>query len=182
VKARFRARTQQRVIEHVARGRMLLSMSNARTRQLSRHSPLITRHFFFLLACCACSVASDPSVDVTQYVRTAWTSPDGFFLGNIYAMAQRPEGNLWFGGESGLFRFDGIRSSPWQAPAGQHLPDKNIYGLTTKTGFPGERERRSDSPPRHFHDIETQGGLARLTKRPQIHPSRHQRWLVSKQC
>jgi hypothetical protein len=97
-------------------------------------------------------------------------------------MAQRPEGNLWFGGESGLFRFDGIRSSPWQAPAGQHLPDKNIYGLTTKTGFPGERERRSDSPPRHFQDIETQGRLARLTKRPQIHPSHQQRWLASKQC
>jgi ligand-binding sensor domain-containing protein len=148
-------------MEHVARGRMLLSMGNARTRQLSRHSPLL-----LLLACC---VASDPSVEVTQYVRTAWTSPDGFFLGNIYAMAQRPEGNLWFGGESGLFRFDGIRRSPWQAPAGQHLPDKNIYGLTTKTGFPGERERRSDSAPRHFYDMETQGGLARLTKRPQIH-------------
>jgi hypothetical protein len=56
---RFRARTPQRVREHVARGRMLLSMGNARTRQLSRHSPLATRHCFFLLACCACSVASD---------------------------------------------------------------------------------------------------------------------------
>jgi len=106
-----------------------------------------------LLACCACSLASDPSIDVTQYVRAAW-------LGAIYAMAQRPDGNLWFGGEAGLFRFDGVRRSPWQAPAGQHLPDKNIYGLTMKASFPEHREGRVDSAPRHFQNIHAQSGHA----------------------
>ena len=87
----------------------------------------------------------------------------GGFPGDIYAMAQRPDGNLWFGGESGLFRFDGVRSSPWQAPAGQHLPDKNIYGLTMKAGFPGHREGTADSIPRQLQDIDAQGGYRRLT-------------------
>ena len=108
----------------------------------------------------ACSVASDPSIDVTQYARTTWTSPDGFFLSSIYAMAKKPDGNLWFGGESGLFRFDGVRSSPGQAPAGQHLPDNNIYGLTMKAGLPGQREERAHSTPRHFQNIHAQGGHA----------------------
>ena len=30
-----------------------------------------------LLACCACAFASDPSLDVTQNARTAWTRRDG---------------------------------------------------------------------------------------------------------
>jgi hypothetical protein len=114
-----------------------------------------------LLACCACLFASSPSVDVTQYVRTAWTSADGFFPpGNIYAMAQRPDGNLGFGGESGPFRFDAVRSSPWQAPAGQHLPDKNLYGLTMKDGFPGHREGKADSTPRQFQSTQGQTAYA----------------------
>jgi ligand-binding sensor domain-containing protein len=28
-----------------------------------------------------------------------------------------------------LFRFDGVRFLPWQPPAGQQLPDKNINSL-----------------------------------------------------
>jgi ligand-binding sensor domain-containing protein/signal transduction histidine kinase len=112
-----------------------------------------------LLTCCACSFVSDPSVDVTQYARTAWTSPDGFFLGNIYALAHRPDRDLWFGGKSGLFRFNGVPSSPRQAPADQHLPDQNIYDLTIKVGLTGTA-KRSDSTPRHFQNIHAQGGHA----------------------
>jgi len=123
----------------------------------SRH---IVLSLSILLACCACSFASDPSVDVTQYARTAWTSSDGFFLGNIYATARRPNGNLWFGGESGLFRVDGVRSSPRQAPADQHLPDENIYDRTFKAGLPAHREGRTDSTPRHFQNIHARGGHA----------------------
>ena len=44
-------------------------------------------------------------------------------------MAQTPDGYLWLGPENGLFRFDGVRSVPWQPPAGQQLPDKNINSL-----------------------------------------------------
>jgi signal transduction histidine kinase/ligand-binding sensor domain-containing protein len=73
--------------------------------------------------------ALNPALDISQYGHTAWTVRDGFSLGNVYAMAQTPDGYLWLGGEFGLFRFDGVRSVRWQPPAGQHLPDKNINSL-----------------------------------------------------
>ncbi len=73
--------------------------------------------------------ALDPSLEISQYAHTAWTVRDGFALGNIYAIAQTPDGYLWLGGENGLFRFDGVRSIPWQPPAGQQLPEKNINAL-----------------------------------------------------
>ena len=87
-----------------------------------------------LLACAALicgrpAFALDPSLDISQYGHTAWTVRDGFSLGNIYAMAQTPDGFLWLGTEFGLFRFDGVRGIPWQPPAGQQLPEKNINAL-----------------------------------------------------
>lgn len=80
------------------------------------------------MLCCQ-ALALNPSLDISQYAHTSWTVRDGFALGNIYAMAQTPDGYLWLGTEFGLFRFDGIRSTPWTPPAGQHLPDKNINSL-----------------------------------------------------
>ena len=75
------------------------------------------------------ALALDPSLEVSQYARTTWRVRNGFALGNIYAIAQTPDGYLWFGTEFGLVRFDGVRTVPWQPPAGQHLPDKNINAL-----------------------------------------------------
>jgi ligand-binding sensor domain-containing protein/signal transduction histidine kinase len=103
------------------------------------------------------------ALDVSQYAHTAWTIRDGFSLGNIYAMSQTLDGYLWLVREFGLFRFDGVRSSLWQAPAGQHLPDKNIYRLTMKAGFRGDREGGTDSIPRQLQDINAQGGYRRVT-------------------
>ena len=73
--------------------------------------------------------ALNPSLDISQYARTTWRVRDGFSLGNIYAMAQTPDGYLWFGTEFGLVRFDGVRRVAWQPPAGQQLPDKGAYSL-----------------------------------------------------
>src|SRR5271165_3769853 len=83
-----------------------------------------------VMACCSPSVlALDPSLEVSQYGHSAWNVRDGLFKGNIYAIAQTPDGYLWLGTEFGLVRFDGVRSVPWQPPAGQHLPDNNINTL-----------------------------------------------------
>jgi ligand-binding sensor domain-containing protein len=73
--------------------------------------------------------ALSTSLEVSQYAHYAWTVRDGFSLGNVYAMAQTPDGYLWLGTEFGLFRFDGVRFLPWQPPAGQQLPDQNINSL-----------------------------------------------------
>ena len=73
--------------------------------------------------------ALNPSLDISQYAHTTWRVRDGFSLGNIYAMAQTPDGYLWFATEFGLVRFDGVRRVAWEPPAGQHLPDKGAYSL-----------------------------------------------------
>ncbi len=78
---------------------------------------------------CACVFALNPSLDISQYAHTAWTVRDGFSLGNIYAIAQTPDGYLWLGSEFGLYRFDGVRIVAWEPPAGQQLPDRNINSL-----------------------------------------------------
>src|ERR1700756_783824 len=58
-----------------------------------------------LLACCICSSALDPSLDVSQYSHTVWKVRDGFSKGVITSLAQTPDGYLWVGTESGLLRF-----------------------------------------------------------------------------
>jgi len=88
-----------------------------------------------VLLCGQTAFALDPSLDISQYAHTAWTVRDGFSLGNIYAMAQTPDGYLWLGSEFGLFRFDGIHATLWQPPAGQQLPERNINALlVTRNG------------------------------------------------
>jgi signal transduction histidine kinase/ligand-binding sensor domain-containing protein len=82
-----------------------------------------------LLACCNIACALNPSLDINQYAHTAWTVRDGFFKGTVGSIAQTPDGYLWLGTEFGLFRFDGVRAVPWQAPADEHLPGSNIRRL-----------------------------------------------------
>jgi len=85
--------------------------------------------FGALLAWSACAEALNPSLDISQYGHTTWTVRDGFALGNIYCIAQGPDGYLWFGTEFGLFRFDGVHSSAWQSRAGQQIPGDAINSL-----------------------------------------------------
>jgi len=82
-----------------------------------------------LLACCPCASALNPSLEINQYAHTAWTVREGFFKGIIFSIAQTPDGYLWLGTEFGLLRFDGIRSVPWQHPAGEGLPGTLIRSL-----------------------------------------------------
>ena len=82
-----------------------------------------------LLATAPCAFALDPTLDVSQYAHTSWKIRDGFSKGRITAIAQTPDGYLWLGTEFGLLRFDGVRNVPWQAPAGDELPDTYIRSL-----------------------------------------------------
>ena len=74
-------------------------------------------------------LASEPSLEVSQYAHTAWRVRDGFSVGAVFAMAQTPDGYLWLGNGSGLFHFDGIRFVRWQPPAGQQPPITSVYSL-----------------------------------------------------
>jgi PAS domain S-box-containing protein len=51
----------------------------------------------------------DPSKFITQYVHEVWTTENGLPQNSVLAAAQTPDGYLWFGTESGLARFDGVR-------------------------------------------------------------------------
>ena len=82
-----------------------------------------------ILACCSTVFALNPSLNINQYAHTAWTVREGFFKGAVNAISQTPDGYLWLGTEFGLLRFDGARSVPWSAPAGEHLPSNNILSL-----------------------------------------------------
>jgi len=73
--------------------------------------------------------ALDPKLDVSQYAHTSWKIRDGFPKGDLGAIAQTRDGYLWLGTESGLFRFDGVKSVLWHPPANQELPSNWIFSL-----------------------------------------------------
>jgi signal transduction histidine kinase/ligand-binding sensor domain-containing protein len=82
-----------------------------------------------MLAWCPRAFALNPSLDVSQYVHTAWKIRDGFTKGEISSIAQTPDGYLWLGTEFGLLRFDGVKTVAWQPPPDQHLPSTQIATL-----------------------------------------------------
>lgn len=110
------------------------------------------------------AAALDTAMDVNEYAHTAWTVRDGFSLGNIYAIAQTPDGYLWLGSEFGLFRFDGTHNLLWQPPSGYHFPDGINALMVSRDGTLW---------------IGTFGGLvkwelARDLHRPYVWPQRHE--------
>jgi signal transduction histidine kinase/ligand-binding sensor domain-containing protein len=82
-----------------------------------------------LLFGCPGAFALNPTLDVSQYAHRAWTIRQGFFKGAISSIAQTPDGYLWLGTEFGLLRFDGVRTTPWEPPPGQHLPSSFVISL-----------------------------------------------------
>ena len=91
--------------------------------------PLALACAFLLLACCPCAFALNPELDVSQYAHTAWKIRDGFPKSEVSSIAQTPDGYLWLGTESGLFRFDGVKHLQWRPPANQELPSNWIFSL-----------------------------------------------------
>lgn len=85
----------------------------------------------FVLGWCPYAIALDPALDASQYGHTAWFLREGFARGQIYAIAQTPDGYLWLGTDFGLLRFDGVRTVPWQPPGNEQLPNSWIRTLFT---------------------------------------------------
>ena len=71
--------------------------------------------------------ALDAARALNQFRHTAWTIKDGV-PASIFAIAQTPDGYLWLGSISGLYRFDGVRA--------EAVPNQDpVYGLAvTDTG------------------------------------------------
>src|SRR5262245_41970647 len=73
-----------------------------------------------------------PTLDVSQFSHAAWTAGDGFVKGAIHSIAQTPDGYLWLGTEFGLFRFDGVTTTPW--PLEQPLATEISALITGRDG------------------------------------------------
>jgi len=65
---------------------------------------------------------------ITQFVHTSWTEKDGA-PADIRALAQTRDGYLWIGTTSGLVRFDGLRFTRFEPPAGESLPGRLVVRL-----------------------------------------------------
>jgi signal transduction histidine kinase/ligand-binding sensor domain-containing protein len=74
------------------------------------------------------ALALNPRLDISQYAHTSWRIGDGFVGGPITTIAQTSDGYLWLGTNDGLFRFDGVKATPWLVP-GQELPSQRIIFL-----------------------------------------------------
>src|SRR2546421_4698278 len=72
--------------------------------------------------------ALDPQKSVSQFTHTAWSGKDGI-PGPVRAMAQTQDGYLWLGTEAGLYRFDGLRFTPYEPRPGPHLHGSAILSL-----------------------------------------------------
>ncbi|GEM_PF-2061849 len=69
----------------------------------------------------------DVAVDADDF--RIWTSEDGLISNSIRAMAQTPDGYLWFGTHSGLSRFDGKRFVNFDPKSDPRLPGGNVSSL-----------------------------------------------------
>jgi len=81
----------------------------------------------FLALSSVCAV--DSNQRISQYAHAAWRTQDGVFNGSPIVITQTTDGYLWIGTNIGLVRFDGVRFTTWNPPAGKRLLDSRIYSL-----------------------------------------------------
>src|SRR5262249_29529379 len=61
----------------------------------------------------------DPSRPIKQMRHASWNEASGL-SGVVYSLAQTPDGFLWIGTSTGLYRFDGLKFEPFLELAGDH--------------------------------------------------------------
>jgi signal transduction histidine kinase/ligand-binding sensor domain-containing protein len=71
----------------------------------------------------------DRALGSGQYVHQSWTIREGAPPG-VCALVQAPDGYLWLGTGTGLYRFDGVQFTRYRPEPGQHLASSNITALT----------------------------------------------------
>ena len=92
-----------------------------------------------LVATLACAIAaaavSTPLASaattgvLTGYALTTWAESEDGPFGAIAAIAQDADGYLWIGTSAGLFRFDGVRFTPWDRIGAMRLPAGAVTAL-----------------------------------------------------
>src|SRR5687767_3421628 len=77
-----------------------------------------------LLAAAAAHAQPAPP-SARQLDHASWTIRDGAPTG-VRAFTQSPDGVLWIGSATGLYRFDGVRFEPFEPPSSQPLASLSI--------------------------------------------------------
>jgi diguanylate cyclase (GGDEF)-like protein len=72
---------------------------------------------------------AEPRV-ITQYVQRALTDKNGLPQNSVGAIAQTPDGYLWFGTEEGIARYDGVRVTVFDTLHHPELKDNYMEALT----------------------------------------------------
>lgn len=75
------------------------------------------------------ALALDPTYLLSQYGHTTWRLQDGSLPTVPDPMAQGADGYLWIGTAAGLYRFDGVRFTPWVSEYGEQLASNNVTAL-----------------------------------------------------
>ncbi|WP_432378603.1 sensor histidine kinase [Duganella sp. P38] len=81
-----------------------------------------------LLAGVPAAHALDSKIALSDYHHDIWTSKDGA-PGEVYSMAQTADGWLWIGASTGLYRFDGVRFTRFEALSGEVAPKRPVTAL-----------------------------------------------------
>ena len=63
-----------------------------------------------------------------QYNHRAWSMPEGA-PADVWALAQTPDGYLWLGTGTGLYRFDGVQFEHYEPPRDRPFASNNITAL-----------------------------------------------------
>ncbi len=104
-------------------------MSKARSAVLE-----ITRAGRARWICLICAAICNPlaAIDrdrrLDQLDHTSWTSKDGA-PSHARSIVQTTDGFLWFGGQTGLYRFDGLRFERYEMVSGVRLPKTDVASL-----------------------------------------------------
>src|SRR4030095_422651 len=107
-----------------------------RVRSRVRNTIALVGSLCAFLIWCPSLLPLDPTLDISQDAHKAWRLRDGFFKSPVCCIAQTPDGYLWVGTESGLLRFDGIKTVAFQPPPNSQLPSNDIWALiTTRDGM-----------------------------------------------
>ena len=81
-----------------------------------------------VMAAAAPALAVAPAAGLPGQHHQAWSFAEGA-PADVWALAQAPDGYLWLGTGSGLYRFDGERFESVPLAVGQSLPSNNITAL-----------------------------------------------------
>jgi diguanylate cyclase (GGDEF)-like protein len=82
-----------------------------------------------LVALCPNCVAFGTHEAITQFVQTTLTVKNGLPQNSVTAIAQTPDGYLWFGTEEGIARYDGLQMTVFDTAGHRALKDNFIDAL-----------------------------------------------------